>query len=81
MHYSALAILTAIAGLASAAPSAPLDARCGSYLAPDSFFVLDESRPDQWLPSGQAFHVSQAVGTNGGEFTRCLLTRLPACLS
>ncbi len=37
--------------------------QCSGFLAPDSMFILDETRPDAWLPvNDTVFEISQKAG-------------------
>lgn len=47
-----------------------LETRCGSLLTPDALFLLDEYRPDTYLPINDSlFQTSQKVGKSGGMTT------------
>ena len=65
-------IANALIALAWAQPitdlRGPLQQRCGGYLAPDFMLILDEARPDAWLPANDTvFRISQKADTSGGE--------------
>jgi hypothetical protein len=81
----ALLLLSTCARLLNALPtvdaSASLEPRCGSFLAPDGFFLLKEDDPNAWLPvNNNLFQVAQKAGANWGRATgrQYLLVHFPA---
>jgi len=68
-------LLSAFTGFIAALPfgdssQKTLESRCGGFQPWDSLFILDENRPDDYIPiSDYLFQVYQNAGVNGGKRT------------